>query len=185
MKSFNLSLLGAAMSILLSLGVVSASTAIFDDTVSGCSTTNCSSLRLPGTVFSSGGVAANAWVANVFAQPRECMRLEVVSQDADLEMVVVAPNGSVFRDDDGGIGTRPLVRIASTPNNGWYTVHLASFSGAAVNANFTLLYGRYTGGNSNCSGATRPFSVTRENILDGQKEVLEVLSPDVDAPGFN
>lgn len=185
MKRLSLGLLGLAMAMLLSVSMVSATTVIFDDTVSSCGTINCSSLTIPGSVFSFNNVSANPWVANLFAAPGECVRLEVTSQEADLEMVVVAPNGSVFRDDDGGTGTQPLVKIASAPNDGWYTVHLASFSGSAIGANFVLLYGRYTSGNANCDGATTPFGVTREGILDGQKQDLGSVSPGPDAPGFN
>lgn len=136
-------------------GLATASTELFDNTVSACTTANCSSLVLPGTMLSFGAGSAGNWVANVFATPGQCVRLDVITQTTDLEMVVVAPNGVVFRNDDRAVGdVRPLVKIGSAPNNGWYTVHLSHFLGSAVSANFTLLYGRYTAGNPNCSVPT-------------------------------
>jgi len=151
-----LGMLVAAM--LLGPGLATASTELFDNTVSACTTANCSSLVLPATLLSFGTVSAGNWVANVFATPGQCVRLDVVTQGTDLEMVVVAPNGIVFRNDDRAVGDlRPLVKIGSAPNNGWYTVHLSHFLGSSVSANFTLLYGRYTAGNLNCSVPTPPL----------------------------
>lgn len=140
----------ALATLLLAPVLGSSQTAVFDDTFSTCTTINCSSLRIPGTVLSFAPSAGN-WDINVFAAAGECVRLDVISQATDLEMVVVAPNGSVFRNDDRVVGDlRPLVKIDRTPNNGWYTVHLAQFAGSAANANLVLLYGRYNSGNINC-----------------------------------
>ena len=147
----------ALATLLLAPVLGSAQTAVFDDTFSTCATINCSSLRIPGTVLSFAPSAGN-WDINVFAAAGECVRLDVISQATDLEMVVVAPNGTVFRNDDRVIGDlRPLVKIDRSPNNGWYTVHLAQFAGSAVNANLVLLYGRYNSGNINCFPASTPF----------------------------
>jgi hypothetical protein len=160
-----------------------SSAQIFDDSVSSCTGGNCSSLRLPGTVLSFGP-SANAWVENLFAAPGECVRLDIASQGADLEMTVVAPNGSVFRNDDraGASDRRPLVKIGSAPNNGWYTVHLARFDGGAVNANFVLLYGRYNGGNPNCLNPTSPFARTGPDA-DLAKPDAGVQAPRLHEPG--
>ncbi len=140
--------------LLLTPGLSAAQTNIFDDSVSTCTTINCSSLRIPGTVLSFGRSAGNFDI-NVFAAAGECVRLDVISQRTDLEMVVVAPNGTVFRNDDRTTSDlRPLIKMTPTSDNGWYTVHLAQFSGRAVDANFVLLYGRYNAGNPNCASAT-------------------------------
>lgn len=140
--------------LLLTPALSMAQTAIFDDSVSSCAGINCSSLRIPGTVLNFSPSAGN-WDVNVFAGAGECVRLDVISQDADLRMVVVAPNGTVFQNDDrGGGDLRPLVKMTPTSNNGWYTVHLAHFGGSPINANFVLLYGRYNAGNANCSSPT-------------------------------
>jgi hypothetical protein len=147
----------ALVTLLLVPVLSSAQTNIFDDTASTCTGTNCSTLRLPGTLLNFAPSAGN-WDINVFSSGGECVRLDVSSQNTDLEMVVVAPNGTVYRNDDrGGGDLRPLVKIDATPNNGWYTVHLARFDGSAVNANFVLLYGRYNTGNVNCSNPTGGF----------------------------
>jgi hypothetical protein len=149
----------ALVTLLLVPVLSSAQTNIFDDTVSTCTGTNCSALRLPGTVLNFAPSAGN-WDINVFSSGDECIRLDVISQNTDLEMVVVAPNGTVYRNDDRTVlDARPLVKIDPTPNNGWYTVHLARFDGSAVNANFVLLYGRHNSGNVNCSNPTQGFVV--------------------------
>src|SRR5688572_23123717 len=83
-----------------------------------------SNATIGGTVFSFGP-SARPWVAQVFAAANECLRLDVTTQFTDLEIVAVAPNGSVFRNDDRAAGdNRPLVNIRPTPNNGWYTVSI-------------------------------------------------------------
>ena len=160
MRRFSVALLSTVMFVLVA-SVVFAQSPIFDDTVSSCTGINCSSLRIPGTVLSFSPSAGN-FVINAFATPGNCVRFDVISEGTDLEMVVTAPNGQVFRNDDsfGPCFLCPLVKIASAPNNGWYTVRLAHFNGAAVNANFTLLYGRYSAGNPNCAAPTVPFSAS-------------------------
>ncbi|MFA5354344.1 MAG: hypothetical protein WC291_08945 [Thermodesulfovibrionales bacterium] len=159
-----------------------ASTELYDDTVSGCTANNCSSIRLPGTVMSFSPSAGN-WVANVFAAPNECLRLDVTLEGADLEMVVIAPNGTVYRNDDRtATDNRPLVKIPSAPNDGWYTVHIAQFNGAPVNADFILLYGRYRAGNPNCAGA-QPFAAAGIASEEEWKQDSGVTPPPAGAPG--
>jgi hypothetical protein len=177
-----LTLMAAAFAFVIFSSSVS-SAQIFDDSVSSCTFANCSSLRLPGTVLSFGP-SANAWTENLFAAPGECVRFDVASQGADLEMTVTAPNGAVFRNDDraGAADRRPLVKIGSAPNNGWYTVHIAQFAGVAVNTNFVLLYGRYTGGNPNCASPTIPF-VRSTPDADLVKPDAGVMAPRLNEPG--
>jgi hypothetical protein len=135
---------------------------IFDDTSSTCTGNNCSSLRIPGTVFAFGG-SAGQFVLSVFAARGECVRFDLTSPPhpaPDMELVIIAPDGSVFRNDDrnGALDRRPLVKIASAPQNGWYTVRIGQFAGAATETNVVLLYGRYSSGNPNCAGPTPPLS---------------------------
>jgi hypothetical protein len=158
MTRFRLALLGAAV-ICAVAGMASAQTSlIFDDTVSTCTGTNCSSLLIPGTVLGQAASSTDGaayWEAGLFATAGQCLRVDVISEDADLEMVVRAPNGAVFRNDDKSFfDFRPRVVISGTPSNGWYSTTLAHFAGSGVDANFTLLYGRYPSGNPNCSPAT-------------------------------
>jgi hypothetical protein len=159
MRIFKLLAVVATIVVMMGPGVASAQN-IFDDTVSVCTGANCSSLRIPGTVFSFGA-SASPFVINAFATPGECVRFDLISPPhpaPDMELVVVAPDGTVFRNDDrnGVLDRRPLVKIGSAPNNGWYTVHVAQFAGAATEINFVLLYGRYPGGNPNCATPTVP-----------------------------
>jgi hypothetical protein len=149
-------------SLTVGLGLFGASEAfaggeIFDPSVSTCTGADCSSVLLSATV-TSFGPSAGKWIAEVFASSGECLRVFVPSQFTDLETVVVAPNGSAFRNDDGGGLNRPLVKISPTPNNGWYTVSISHFAGNPVTGNFSVAYGRYPAGNPNCASATPPVS---------------------------
>src|SRR4029453_11345415 len=93
----------------------------------------------------------------------------------------VAPNGLVFRNDDRAPGDlRPLVKIASTPNNGWYTVSIGRFNGAANTGNFTLAYGRYNAGNPNCALPTPPLA---PETAAPSKPSGVAQPPAVDEPG--
>jgi hypothetical protein len=156
---------------MLGPALASGQSSIFDDTVSTCTTLNCSSLRIPGTVHAFGP-SADAFTINAFAGAGQCVRFDLISPPhpaPDMELVVVAPDGTVFRNDDrnGALDRRPVVKIASAPNNGWYTVHIAQFAGAATETNFVLLYGRYPAGNPNCTTPTPPL-------------LRDPLAPDVD-----
>ena len=125
-----------------------------------CTGLNCNSRAISGTV-TSFGPTAQPWVAEIFAPTGRCFRLAVTSEGADLETVVRAPNGQVFRNDDGFVAPCPLcpvVKIANTPNNGWYTVSISHFNGAAVSTNFNLQYSLYNLGNPNCNLATVPVN---------------------------
>ncbi len=91
----------------------------------------------------------------VFSSGNECLRLSVVSQASDLETVLIGPEGTTWRDDDGGGSFLPLIQ-ANTPIQGWYTVHISSFNGSGAASLFTLRYGRYNSGNPNCATPTPP-----------------------------
>jgi hypothetical protein len=120
------------------------------------------SVTLGGTVNGSG-ISAGPWTAELFASAGQCLHLNVTQQNRDLEMVVVAPNGAVYRNDDRG-GERcplcPQVKINSTPNNGWYTVSISEWTGASVQANFQLLYQRTGTGSAVCLPETTPVAAT-------------------------
>lgn len=131
-------------------------TNLFDPTVSATTVLDGDSVRLDGTLNDVGNV--RPWTAELYAAPGECLRLFVTSTAFDSKLTVTAPNGQVYRDDDSGGFLRPLVKIANPPVRGWYTVQVAEWTGAPTNANFTLLYGRYTAGNPNCAGGTLPVS---------------------------
>ena len=155
------------LSLVLVAAVVWAGALIHDSFVSTCTTLNCSSESIRGTYILDGGGRAIPWTAQLFSNGGECVRVQVTEEGTDLETVLVSPNGTTWRNDDGGgAGTVggacflcPLIK-ANTPAgiNGWYTVSVSHFAGNGVTANFLLRYGRYPLGNPNCSGATVPLS---------------------------
>lgn len=152
-----------------------AGSRIWDDSFSTCTTENCSSLRIPGTVTNPGG-NNDPFELQVFAAANECIRIDVIStvQGTDLETVVRAPNGTIYRNDDGsggGLFNNPVVKINGAPSSGWYSVSINHWSGLATYTDFVMMYGRYNVGNGNCSNPTLPSSspVARDaGKADGQ-----------------
>ncbi len=137
----------------------SATTNLFDPSVSTTTILDGSSVRLDGTLHDTNS-NTNPWIIQVYSTAGQCLRLFVSSTSFDSKLVVIAPNGQVYRDDDAGGSLRPLVKIASAPVSGWYTVQVAHTFGFPVNNNFTLLYGRYTAGNINCVGGTGALGIS-------------------------
>jgi hypothetical protein len=140
---------------LLTAGPAYAGGEIFAGGPFTCTTADCGATILNGTI-KAFGPSAGKWTGEFFAGANECLRVFVFSQFADLQTAVVAPNGTTYRDDDGGGALRPLVKINPTPNNGWYTVSIGRFAGAASTGNFSLAYSRHNAGNPNCANPTVP-----------------------------
>ena len=73
-------------------------------------------------------------------------------------MIVVAPNGEVFQNDDQGFRTGcffcPQVKIPNSPNTGWYSVRIGRSRRVPGDANFRLLAAMYPRGNDNCNEPT-------------------------------
>ena len=96
-------------------------------------------------------------------------------------MVVRAPDGSIFRNDDKGGTSCPLcprVVVNNTPNQGWYSTTVQHFAGSAVETNFVLLYGRYPLGNPNCGPAIAPVAgLTIEAESAAEKGTDDRVSP--------
>ena len=105
----------------------------------------------------------------VFGAAGECLRLDVASQDIDLEVLVLSPDGTLWWNDDRipGVDRKPLVKISNTPRRGWYTVHISHYDGLPRYSNFVLNYGRYSAANLNCASPTPPIqpSVTLRQSL--------------------
>ena len=173
---------------LLALAAHSQAMNIVDPSVSSSATINNSAVRLDGIVFAQelpNQRITKPWITEVLARRGECLRLDVTrplasddedDEDLDLELVVISPDGIVYRNDDRDElrpdDLRPLVKIANTPSTGWYTVRVAHYLGAGDQTNFTLLYARYTTGNANCADPTPPL-VSREAAamgLSGEEE---------------
>lgn len=138
---------------------VQAATPIWDNGVDTCTAANCGALLIPGTVSNVVGASTERWTIKVFAGANECLRLDQVAAfgaGVDDEMVVVAPNGVIYRNDDFGGTLRPRVVVDPTPVRGWYNVSIAHFTGnPAPEHDFFLRYGRYARGvATNCASPT-------------------------------
>ena len=152
----------ALAALVVASGAAASASEINDPTVGSCTTNNCSSIEVIGQVFRStvnGVVRAKPFVVQAFGGPNECLRFETNYQAQDLELTVVTPDGTVYRDDDGSslCAVCSLVKLVTPPTQrGWYTVHVSHYGGAPVDAEFRLFYGRYTAANPNCSNSTAP-----------------------------
>jgi hypothetical protein len=145
---------------LAALGALAAfqagATNMFNPVVSPTTVLDGASIAISGTLNDTSN-NSQPWVAELFAGAGECMRLFVITTAFDAKITVAAPNGEIFRDDDSGGSFRPLVQIAGAPVSGWYTVQVAQFAGVPTDTSFTMLYGRYDGGNVNCATPTVPL----------------------------
>jgi len=103
---------------------------------------------------------SNPSVFGLRASLGECVRVEATSATFDTEFTIVAPDGTVYRDNNGGPGSLPLVKIGGAPDNGVYTLVINHFNGFPIaNGTVTFTYGRFTGGagNANCQPPTPPL----------------------------
>ena len=136
----------------LSVGQASA-TQIFHPSPNSCVADNCNAVSLGGTVNSVVGGRAGPWTIEVFAGQNQCLRLSTTQTGsvANLELVVAAPNGNVYRNTGA---PNPLVKFVAL-NSGWHTVSISEAASAAIERDFELIYGVYTNaGNPNCANPT-------------------------------
>jgi hypothetical protein len=130
-------------------------------TVATCTGANCASLPLDGNTFVTEGRTL-PFVVQVFGGANECIRLETTRQTTDLRIVVTAPDGVVYANDDAGSSSSvgcplcSLVKLNTGTRKGYYTVQLAQWIGTPVESNFRVMYGRYRAGNANCNVPTMP-----------------------------
>jgi len=124
-----------------------------------CTTQNCNAVVLNGISQKNAFGDSVPFTLEVFGDVNQCIRLEVTSETADQEIVLVSPSGGVWRNDDF-FGNRPLI-TARADVKGYYTVQINFFSGSQpVNTLqlFTLAYGLYNLGNAaNCPSPSNPF----------------------------
>jgi hypothetical protein len=145
-------------------------TPIFDPVISTCATPNCDAVRIDGTVEN------RPWIIEIYANAQQCLRAHVTAEGADLEAVLIAPNGTVYRNDDSGLSpcaNCPLIKVNPTPNTSWYTLNINHFAGTAVTANFTLMYARYNLGNANCANPTPSLAPEEEAESEEDKPETE------------
>ena len=155
-------------------------------TVGSTSTSiNGGARTIQGTVQNTVG-SNDPWTAELWTTEGRCLRIAVTAEGTDLETVVRAPNGQVFRNDDGFVGACglcPVVKIASTPNRGWYAVSINHFAGTASNADFTLQYQHYPVGNPNCAGATLPVAAPDEGVKAQKNPAAETQQQGMEEGG--
>lgn len=162
MKNFSISLAIAISAFCLTAGSAGA-TQLATPTVGNCTGRNCASVLLKGNTFVTEGRTL-PFVVQVYGGNNQCVRLETTQQTADLRIVVIAPDGVVYNNDDGGACSLcSLVKILTGTRSGYYTVQLAQYGGVAVESNFTIQYGRYNASNPNCSSPTLP-QMTRKTL---------------------
>jgi hypothetical protein len=151
----SVSLIALLLGLFASPSRVLAGSQIFDDRDT-CTGINCNSDSINGT-YLLASTNSQPFILQVYSSGNECVRLDVTSQGTDLEMVLVSPNGTVWRNDDRAGSLLPLIK-ANTFGQGWYTLQVAHFNAfGGPSSNFNLRYGRYNSGNPNCSGATVPL----------------------------
>jgi hypothetical protein len=151
---------GVALGTFLVTTSADASGPLADPSRSTCTTVNCSSETITGYTtngnFGVNGPYPTPWVGVIGPSGGECLRIQTTQQQGDLEIVVVAADGRVFRNDDSGGTDLSLVKITPTIR-GPYTVQVSHFNGAPVSATFVLRYGVYLPAtNPNCANPTAP-----------------------------
>jgi hypothetical protein len=129
---------------LLAGGGPAVATNLFDPKpLEDCHGVNCGSRTIGGTVLRSSSFPM-PWVGQIGANQGECLRIDIIEQDVDLEAVLIGPNGRVWINNDRtAVDQRPLIRVNGVPQSGWYTLQLSHEAGLPVNADFTLAFGRY------------------------------------------
>lgn len=127
-----------------------------------CTTENCGATLLYGQPLRNNFGQSQPFTLQVYGSRNQCMRLHVIEQFDDMEIVLVSPSGKVWRDDDGGGSNRPLVK-AITDVDGWYTLQINRYDGEGANSasGFRLAYGIYNSDNPNCQNPTQSAAGTR------------------------
>lgn len=158
MKTFTKFLSLATLSWGLASTTASAGPLVFDP-LNTCTTLNCSAVVLNGISQRNAFGDSVPFILEVFADANQCLRLDVTSQSADMEIALISPSGAFWKNDDFN-GTRPLI-TARANVKGYYTLQINHFNGAPpVNSLqlFTLAFGTYAPGTAvNCPVATAPI----------------------------
>ncbi|MGQ0484927.1 MAG: hypothetical protein ACT4SY_06205 [Hyphomicrobiales bacterium] len=105
-------------------------------------------------------VLSAPWVRKYFANSGQCLTFEILQPvpNADLELVVIAPNPSIrYRDDNSGTCSLcPEIQINAT-SLGYYTVIANHSTGAPTTADFLIVVQRQAAGLTYCPTPTPPF----------------------------
>ncbi|MBV8649575.1 hypothetical protein [Paludibacterium sp.] len=137
---------------------------------SACTSLNCDATVLHANVTTSStnpGGSVEPFVLQVHSSPQYCLRLDVFNQSARMQVVIVAPDGTVWRNfGRSAADPRPLV-VVPRGVQGWYTVQISLLGGSTptpgVHYNADFAYGRYTSlSNPNCANPTPPLAAGAE-----------------------
>jgi len=123
------------------------------------------------------------FVIQVFARAGECLRLDVSTQSEDTALIIVAPTVLDAGSSDDVVDTRPIFALDPVPATGWYTIGISYFDYDPRIARFTLEYGRYNGGNLNCSQATAAQSMAPSQLKRSVAPSSKVKLPAADPAG--
>jgi hypothetical protein len=124
-----------------------------------CTAINCSSLTINSTVELDAFGNAHPVVFELKGSTGDCLRVDVTTEAADTQAVLVSPSGKVWSNDDRGYpDLRPLI-VANADVVGFYTLTIGRYTGTGTRVNVTILYGQYPLGNPNCANPTQPFVV--------------------------
>ena len=124
----------------------------YESALSSCTSINCAGMTIRGIQQEN-----EPFIIQVFAREGECMRLDVSTQTEDTALLIVSTavfDNLVIDDRDPPADLRPVLGLDPVPQTGWYTVAISYFDYSDLFTRFTLEYGRYDGGNPNCSQAT-------------------------------
>src|SRR5215208_6513145 len=121
--------LNSAAALTVVIGIASASACFaqsldsFGTTPQRCTNINCESVQQNGQLNGYEGTT-NPWIAIFTKSPsgKDCLRLEVTQQSTDLAIAAVAPDGTVYTDDDSSnqCTNCPRVVIPKTAIGGAY-----------------------------------------------------------------
>jgi hypothetical protein len=144
-----------------------ASAAELKTPLQSCTAPNCGATLLYGRINKSdrccGFQLSMPWVAQLYANKNECLRLHVTAQgSANTELVAIAPGTQrAWRNDNSNIQpcpTCPLLKIRTSANEeGWFVVQVNESTGRRQDSEFLLRYARYPASNPNCSAHNGPL----------------------------
>lgn len=100
------------------------------------------------------------FVETVYGGIGECLWIEVMEQSADLEAVLVGPDGTVWRNDDRDSPTNTMPFIKAVPSaSGWYTLIISNYNAAGPTADFHFQMRRYPVSDAQCAAPSDPVNL--------------------------
>jgi hypothetical protein len=150
-------------------GTASGSALLVDQPSDCARPATCDAVTIRGKCaiddFPSGDDARIPFTVQVRANEGNCLRLDVTAVHPltisfpDLEMVLVSPDGAVWRNDNRSLNNiNPLITIVA-PDTGFYTLQVSNVGdgfpgGSGFPVDFTLKYGLYNSSEGHCNSLT-------------------------------